>query len=562
MDRVKKESPETGATAAGNQQSNTQDKDKASNPEKQTISPVFQPLHDPETFKDINPFKKEAKNLPASESQIIEKLLETIEPVDFELQAYPQLFQLRKELSELETKDSSTENPDSEINNKYEKIEQIRFKVNKLKVKEKHLIILAVENVIKHAELHNWAICRHDGFTYLYNGVYWSRIAKDTLQNFLGQAAEKMGISMFSSRYFAFRDKLLMQFYAVSLLKSPDPPEFSVLVNLLNGTYEITPTGSRLRPFNSKDFLNYQLNFKYDPIATAPLFMEYLNKVLPDQELQNILSEFLGYIFVKTRYLKLEVALFLYGPGANGKSVIYDIIYAMLGNTNVTSYSLEKLTDKTGYARAMIAGKLVNYASEINGKLEVSFFKQLASGEPIEARLPFGEPMIISDYAKLIFNLNELPREVEHTHAFFRRLQIIPFNVTIPESEQDKQLAIKIIESELSGVFNWVLQGLGRLLKNKAFTKCYAVSEAVEKFKLESDSVRLFIDDNGYKPCPNSSVLLKDLYREYRQYCSDDGNYPVNKQNFKKRLEGQGIFTERRNDGNNVLIQKLSINPF
>jgi putative DNA primase/helicase len=45
-------------------------------------------------------------------------------------------------------------------------------------------------------------------------------------------------------------------------------------------------------------------------------------------------------------------------------------------------------------------------------------FKALASGEPIEARLPYGEPFMLKNYARLIFNTNELPREIEHNDAF------------------------------------------------------------------------------------------------------------------------------------------------
>ena len=100
----------------------------------------------------------------------------------------------------------------------------------------------------------------------------------------------------------------------------------------------------------------------------------------------------------------------------------------------------------------MLGNKLVNYASEINGKMDVSIFKQLVSGEPVDARLPYGEPFTLSNYGKLIFNCNQLPTSVEHTHAFFRRFLIIPFEVTIPEEQQDKQLSEKIINSELAGV--------------------------------------------------------------------------------------------------------------
>ena len=78
---------------------------------------------------------------------------------------------------------------------------------------------------------------------------------------------------------------------------------------------------------------------------------------------------------------------------------------------------------------------MVNYASELNRGLEADTFKQLISGEPIEARLPYGQPFTLTDYAKFIFNCNELPTEVEHTHAFFRRFLIVPFPVTIPEAE-------------------------------------------------------------------------------------------------------------------------------
>ena len=138
----------------------------------------------------------------------------------------------------------------------------------------------------------------------------------------------------------------------------------------------------------------------------------------------------------------------VYGLGANGKSVIHDIVRALIGPENISSYSLQSLTNNTGYQRAEIANKLVNYASEINTNLEATYFKALVSGEPIEARIIYGRPFIIENYAKFIFNCNELPFAPEHTLAFFRRFLIIPFEVTIPPERQDKDLANKIINNE------------------------------------------------------------------------------------------------------------------
>jgi putative DNA primase/helicase len=554
-----KQSPTTGGAVTGEVILNRNGigKVRVLHPEKQVIKPEFQPLQSPETFQNINPF--EESEAPGTAREILNKLLEAVGPLDFDLLAFPELEQLRKQARELQAKVT----PEGENEADIQKLQAITKKIEKKKANERQKLIISVENILTIAESNNWGLCKNGGFIYLYNGTHWVKLDKDTLTNFLGETAEKQGIQKLTARYFDFRDKLLKQFFASAFLPIPEPPVNTVLLNLKNGTLGVTPTGTSLRPFSPADFLTYQLPFNYEPEATAPMFIKFLNRVLPEQDLQNILSEFLGYVFIRTSYLKLEKALLLYGTGANGKSVVYDIVNALLGTENVTSYSLESLTDRNGYYRAMIAGVLVNYASEINGKLETSFFKQLASGEPVEARLPYGEPFTITDYAKLAFNLNELPREIEHTNAYFRRLLIIPFNEVIPESEQNKELAKQIIEAELSGVFNWALKGLNRLLQNKRFTESDTVNKTREAYKLESDSVRGFIADNNYTPSETIGILYKVLYSEYRAYCLEDGYKPVHKGNFRKRLEAQGIRIEKvGSEGNKVFIQQTGGLPY
>lgn len=362
------------------------------------------------------------------------------------------------------------------LNSLFEQIDEVDFRReagfmnDEQKLSKKHYLVTCIEKILETANRNNWGICRNHDFIYLYNGEYWSLLDNIEYQTFLGIAAEKMGVDKFDARLYTFREQLLKQFLAVANL--PNPPQTDkVLINLKNGTFEIDEGRWNLRKQDRNDFLTYQLPFAYDEDARCPVFNRYLNTVLPDIKRQQILAEYLGYLFIKPSVLKLEKALLLYGKGANGKSVFFEIVNALLGGTeNVSSYSLQNLTNENGYYRAMLANKLVNYASEINGKLEASIFKQLVSGEPVEARLPYGEPFSLTNYAKLIFNCNELPREVEQTMAFFRRFLIIPFDVTIPEEKQDKQLAQKIIKNELSGVFNWVLEGLKRLLLQKQFT--------------------------------------------------------------------------------------------
>jgi putative DNA primase/helicase len=397
------------------------------------------------------------------------------------------------------------------------------------KLGRKHFLVCAVEEVLSKARANCWDLCKNTAFIYVFNGAYWETVEKEELQTFLGEAAERMGV---------------------------EPRADVVLVNLQNGTFEIGAKQQRLRPASSGDFLTYQLPFDYDPKATAPTFQAFLDRVQPDMDRQFILAECVAYLFVNPATLKLEKVPLLYGTGANGKSVFFDVVNALLGGgTNVSSFTLQQLTDENGYYRAKLANKLVNYASEINGKMDAAMFKALASSEPVSARLPYGEPFTVTRYAKLMFNCNELPRDVEQTDAFFRRFLLVPFDVTIPEAEQDKGLSGKIIGSELSGVFNWVLAGLQRLLAQERFTDSPAVRNALDQYRRRSDSVLGFLEDQALKPSTTESKPLKDLYVSYISHCKDTGSHPCGQNTFSERLRNSGFTMVRRRQGRVIMAE-------
>lgn len=426
------------------------------------------------------------------------------------------------------------------------------------RLSKKHFLVCSIEEILNKARVNNWGICKNHDFVYLYNGAYWNLFDNDELQAFLGQAAEKMGIDKFDARFYSFREQLYKQFLAIANLPKPEHSNDTVLINLKNGTFEINPERQILRPPKREDFITYQLPFEYNPQAKSPMFQAYLDRVQPDIERQMILAEYLAYLFIKPSTLKLEKTLLLYGTGANGKSVFFEVVNALLGgDENVSSYSLQNLTNDNGYFRAMLANKLVNYASEINGRLETAIFKQLVSGEPVDARLPYGEPFTLINYAKLIFNCNELPKDVEQSVAYFRRFLIVPFEVTIPETEQDKQLAQKIIKQELSGVFNWVLAGLQRLLKQKNFTTSEAVNRQLEQYKLQSDTVQLFLSEEDFEKSVDDYMEFKELYSLYRTYCHESGYHSCSKKTFGERLRGAGFKIERKNMGMVVFVKKI-----
>ncbi len=415
-------------------------------------------------------------------------------------------------------------------------------------------VVVTVRAVLQVAQTIQCGLCKRFDFVYAFNGAYWREIPKDALTQFLGAAAVKLGVPAIKAEHWHFRESLLKQFFSTAYLPEPMRRDDVTLINFRNGTLEISAQGWHLRAFDRNDFLTYQLPFDFDETKDSPKWQQFLDRVQPDAACQHILAEYIGYCF--TRGLKLEKVLLLYGSGANGKSVFCDVISALLGAENISHYSLSSLSEPNGYFRARLANKLLNYGSELDARLQTDTFKQLASGERIQARLPYGQPFELRDYAKLAFNCNELPRDVEHSEAYFRRFLVIPFTVTIPEAERNVELARDIIRTELSGVFNWVLAGLRRLLAQKNFSPADAAKQAIAAYRRESDSVMLFLEEEGYTKSLEDWVLLKTLYAEYRSYCLEAGFKPLGRGKFGARLRANGIVMEKERSGFVVYVSR------
>ncbi len=375
---------------------------------------------------------------------------------------------------------------------------------------------------------------------YIYNGAYWEDVNDEAFTSFIGDVALKMGINPFDSDHYKYRKELLNQFWTKTYKQEPKADKNTVLINLANGTLEIDNGTYRMKPFDKDDFLTYQLSFSYDQSATSPIFKKYLDRVLPDKSAQNVLSEYLGYLFIRNggSGIKIEKMLALKGGGANGKSVLYEIITELLGRRNTTNFSLHQLTDSQGRFRYQIQNKLLNYASENknNGVVDESMLKRIASGEGIHMQSMFKNPITGYSYAKVILNLNNDVVTSDHTDSFFRRFILIPFDVTIPEEEQDRELHHKIIDAELPGVMNWILKGLDRILKNKKLSYSKIIEDELIRFKTESNTVALFVQDQGYYVC-DCQTPSKEIFNRYVAFCVEDGYKRVSQIKFNRRLK-------------------------
>jgi putative DNA primase/helicase len=206
----------------------------------------------------------------------------------------------------------------------------------------------------------------------------------------------------------------------------------------------------------------------------------------------------------------------------------------------------------------MIKDKILNYGTDIRmNHVDAGKFKTLASNEPIEARLPYKNPFMMTDYAKLIFNVNKMDgATVEHTHGFFRRFLVIPFSVTIEESQQDRELHKKIL-SDRAGVLNWIIEGADEVVKNKNIF----ISDECEQFKKqfikETDSVAMF-EEQCIKDKPlykvHYSQIVSIIYVSYKEYCIEVNFKPLGRNNFKNRMVAIGFNEKKTEQG--ILLSK------
>lgn len=241
-----------------------------------------------------NPLPQE----PASCHQVL-MLLRQICSLNFKLERHPKVIALRKRLENREpTRDE---------------LAGLKLQLDDKKVTEQQYLVICIEHLIRLAARHNWGLRKDNGAAYIYNGAFWALIDDAELEWFLGKAAEQMGVYVFNSRHDLFREKLRKQFCASAYLMPSVRKTDEVLINLRNGTFEISPAHRRCRPFNRQDFLTYQLSFNYDPAAKAPMFCKYLERVLPDESCQKVLAEYIGYLFFNNRTLKLEKCFFYTG---------------------------------------------------------------------------------------------------------------------------------------------------------------------------------------------------------------------------------------------------------
>jgi putative DNA primase/helicase len=216
-------------------------------------------------------------------------------------------------------------------------------------------------------------------------------------------------------------------------------------------------------------------------------------------------------------------------------------------------------------------GKLANLCNDIPRKslFNTGIFKQLCGGDAIYAEEKFKSGFSFINYAKLCFSCNQLPETRDDTDAFFRRIVIIDFPNVFSGENRDENLIEKLTtQEELSGLFNWALIGLERLLTRGDFSICASTQDTAREYKRRSSPISAFIMDCCEEK--KGAIITKDeLYDAYTIFCDEWDMNVIEKAQFGKKLRLHAPFIQekrgnrgggRKTEWVNIILKKIEIN--
>lgn len=261
----------------------------------------------------------------------------------------------------------------------------------------------------------------------------------------------------------------------------------------------------------------------FDPNATAPRFMEFIERVQPHTDVRDYIQCLAGYSAVgKSNAQKFFTFI---GSGANGKSTYMGLLFDALGEYAIKgplSLLAEQSPDKPRNDLAALAGARLVSISELPARfsLDVATIKVVTGEDLISARFLNHEFFQFRPSFTPVLDTNHPPRPRDPGNAVWRRLVIIPWSVVIPPPDRDENLREKLLE-ELPGILNWIVQGAKRYLEN-GFPVSSKIENATRYLRSSCDDVANWIDSCVIQG-PGYHAQSSSLYNHFRSWSKDEG---------------------------------------
>jgi len=318
-----------------------------------------------------------------------------------------------------------------------------------------------------------------------------------------------------------------------------------LLLNVLNGTIDVR-TG-KLRPHRRDDYLTQLAPVEYNPSALCPNWRAFLDRIMNrNSELIAYLQRVTGYVLTG---LTIEQCLFiLYGLGANGKTTYVTTLQKLLGQyAKQTRPELlligEHEQHPTGLADLRGSRLVVSTEIERGKRFAESLVKQMTGGDRLKARLMHKDFFEFEATFKLFIETNYKPGIRGTDYAIWRRMRLIPFEVTIAPAEQDRSLA-EALEAELPGILNWAIEGW-LAWQRVGLQPPETILAATQEYRNEMDVLAPFITA-CCRVNPLGRATAAELYAEYARWvAANDISNPLSQKRFGATLKERGFRNDR-----------------
>jgi P4 family phage/plasmid primase-like protien len=332
------------------------------------------------------------------------------------------------------------------------------------------------------------------------------------------------------------------------------------LLNVPNGTVDLR-TG-RLREHRRDDLITRLCPTPFDPDAPAPTWERCLDDVFRgDWGMIAFVQRLLGYAL--TGDVREQRFPIWCGPGANGKTTVLDAVLGVLGTDYAMTAPAELLMAQHGERHPTeLAGlfgmRLVVCAETDEGRmLNEARLKTLTGGDRIRARRMREDFWEFSPTHKVVLLTNHRPRVKGTDHALWRRIMLVPFDVTFADPAEaaargltdlvpkDKTMSSRL-RAEAPGILRWLVDGCLQWQRFGGLEPPDSVTAATEAYRGDEDHLGRWLDE-----CcdvrPDARIRPLEAYKSFASWQEANGERAWSGKLFGERMTAR--FTKSKSDG-------------
>jgi putative DNA primase/helicase len=283
-----------------------------------------------------------------------------------------------------------------------------------------------------------------------------------------------------------------------------------------------------------------------EPGAPCPMWMAFLNRVTAGNDaLIGFLQRYLGYCM--TGDVHEHVLVFLYGTGANGKTVFTDTVAGIFGAYAIAApmeMFLSSNFDRhpTEIARLKGARLVVAHETTKGRAWDEVKIKNLTGGDRLTARFMRGDFFDFTPTHKLLIAGNIKPSLRNVDEGIRRRFLLVPFTVQIPPAERDPKLTEKL-KAEWPAILRWMTDGCLEW-QRVGLVVPTIVRDASEAYFAEQDTLRQWIEDCLDEE-PNAFTASRALFISWKAWSEARNMRSGTEKAFVEELVGRGYQQHR-----------------